>query len=635
MQILAMARRLLLLLAIATLLAAAGCSNYERPRRPPWRSQAESACLAQNAIHVSAFVQPARAIEGPGICGLDHPFKVSGFLDGAVQLNSAYTLDCPMIAALNRWLTEVVQPAARARFGEEVAGIDSMGAYSCRTMNNMPGGRISEHAFGNALDIGGFRLTGGREISIVRDWWRGDEEARAFLQDVHAGACEHFTTVLSPGSNIFHYNHIHLDLALHGNTANGLRRIWRPFVEPTRPLGPPRDTLHNPPEIYQEHNVAYAKAPTHQKHFRSRFDVNGTGALLRKTIGAVESRNDKNVMLCSSQMRSYAFSVRELPALCALFTLALVCGLSPAAAAPLLYVTNEGANTVSVIDTATNHAVAAITVGASPSGIAVTPDGSRAFVANAGSNSISVIDTAARLVVATIPAGVEPAGVAAAPSGKYAAAANEGSGNISLIDTQTNRVAATIPAGNRPYGIAIAPDGKRAYVANLSGSISVIDLVSNRLEASIPAGGNPTAVAIAPDGKRAYVTNGSSSTVSVIDTQSNKVVAAIPAGDGTSGIAITPDGARAFAVNEGSGDVTVIDTATGKPVATVTAGGERPFAIAISPDGKRAYVTNGYGANTVTVIDTAVNAVVAEIPAGERPIGIAAAPMVKAPSGAQ
>ncbi len=261
MQILAMARRLLLLLAIATLLAAAGCSNYERPRRPPWRSQAESACLAQNAIHVSAFVQPARAIEGPGICGLDHPFKVSGFLDGAVQLNSAYTLDCPMIAALNRWLTEVVQPAARARFGEEVAGIDSMGAYSCRTMNNMPGGRISEHAFGNALDIGGFRLTGGREISIVRDWWRGDEEARAFLQDVHAGACEHFTTVLSPGSNIFHYNHIHLDLALHGNTANGLRRICRPFVEPTRPLGPPRDTLPNPPEIDEEIDVAEAKAP--------------------------------------------------------------------------------------------------------------------------------------------------------------------------------------------------------------------------------------------------------------------------------------------------------------------------------------------------------------------------------------
>lgn len=219
-----MARRVLpFALALVLLSVLAGCSNYERPRRPAWRSQAESACLAQRLVHVSAYVQPAHAIDGPGICGLDHPFKVSALLDGEVRFNSAYTLDCPMIAALNAWLTEVVQPAARARFGEPVAEISSMGAYSCRSMNNMPGGRISEHAFGNALDIGGFRLADGREISIVRDWWRGDDQARAFLQDVHAGACGHFTTVLGPGSNIFHYNHIHVDLALHGNTSTGPR----------------------------------------------------------------------------------------------------------------------------------------------------------------------------------------------------------------------------------------------------------------------------------------------------------------------------------------------------------------------------------------------------------------------------
>jgi hypothetical protein len=159
--------------AAALMLALAGCSNYERPRRPAWRGEAEAACLAQKLIHVSEYVQPAREIDGPGICGLTRPFKVSALLDGAVRFNSVHTLDCPMIAALNAWLTDVVQPAALARFGEPVAEIDSMGAYSCRMMNNQPGGHISEHAFGNALDIGGFRLADGREILIVRDWTRG------------------------------------------------------------------------------------------------------------------------------------------------------------------------------------------------------------------------------------------------------------------------------------------------------------------------------------------------------------------------------------------------------------------------------------------------------------------------------
>ncbi|HUI20303.1 MAG TPA: extensin family protein [Methylocella sp.] len=235
---------------------------YERPRRPAWRGEAEAACLAQRLIHVSAYVQPTPEIDGPGICGLTRPFRVSALLDGAVRFNSVYTLDCPMIAALNAWITEVVQPAAWARFGEPVAEIDSMGAYSCRTMNNQPGARISEHAFANAFDIGGFRLASGREILIVRDWTRGDDQTRAFLQDVHSGACGQFTTVLGPGANIFHYNHIHVDLALHGNTSSGPRRICEPhLLRPSPAPEPPRDNLPNPPEIEEDMDVAQAGHP--------------------------------------------------------------------------------------------------------------------------------------------------------------------------------------------------------------------------------------------------------------------------------------------------------------------------------------------------------------------------------------
>jgi hypothetical protein len=78
-------------------------------------------------------------------------------------------------------------------------------------MNGNPRASISEHAFGNALDIASFTLADGRKIT-VKNGWRGLPEEQGFLRDVQAAACEQFSTVLAPGSNVFHYDHIHVDL---------------------------------------------------------------------------------------------------------------------------------------------------------------------------------------------------------------------------------------------------------------------------------------------------------------------------------------------------------------------------------------------------------------------------------------
>jgi hypothetical protein len=78
-------------------------------------------------------------------------------------------------------------------------------------MNGNPHAHISEHAFGNALDIAAFTLADGRRVT-VKDGWRGMPEEQGFLRDIQAGACAHFTTVLAPGSNVYHYDHIHVDL---------------------------------------------------------------------------------------------------------------------------------------------------------------------------------------------------------------------------------------------------------------------------------------------------------------------------------------------------------------------------------------------------------------------------------------
>ena len=131
---------------------------------------------------------------------------------GATAVQPAATLACPIVSALDTWFAGGVQPAAMKWLGAPVAEIRQISAYSCRGMNGQRGAPISEHAFGNALDIASFTLADGRKIT-VKDGWRGTPEEQGFLRDVHAAACQHFSTVLAPGSNAFHYDHIHVDLA--------------------------------------------------------------------------------------------------------------------------------------------------------------------------------------------------------------------------------------------------------------------------------------------------------------------------------------------------------------------------------------------------------------------------------------
>jgi hypothetical protein len=133
-------------------------------------------------------------------------------MTGAAAVQPAATLACPIVSALDQWFANGVQPAAAKWFGQQVAEIRQISAYSCRSMNGQRGATISEHAFGNALDIASFTIADGRKVT-VKDGWRGTPEEQGFLRDVHASACQQFSTVLAPGSNAFHYDHIHVDLA--------------------------------------------------------------------------------------------------------------------------------------------------------------------------------------------------------------------------------------------------------------------------------------------------------------------------------------------------------------------------------------------------------------------------------------
>ncbi|MGH6680850.1 MAG: extensin family protein, partial [Bradyrhizobium sp.] len=124
------------------------------------------------------------------------------------------------VSVLDRWLADSVQPAAMSWFGARVVEIRQISAYSCRGMNGNPHAHISEHAFGNALDIAAFTLADGRKIT-VKDGWHGLPEEQGFLRDVEASACQDFNTVLAPGANVYHRDHMHVDL---------MRRARRPYI---------------------------------------------------------------------------------------------------------------------------------------------------------------------------------------------------------------------------------------------------------------------------------------------------------------------------------------------------------------------------------------------------------------------
>ena len=122
---------------------------------------------------------------------------------------------CPVAAALAKWEWDVVQPAARRRFGSRVTAIDHFGSYSCRRLYGRDGGNWSEHATADAVDIAGFRLADGTRITVVGDWSGGGPKAD-FLRDVRDGACALFATTLSPDYNAAHRDHLHLDQADRG-----------------------------------------------------------------------------------------------------------------------------------------------------------------------------------------------------------------------------------------------------------------------------------------------------------------------------------------------------------------------------------------------------------------------------------
>jgi YVTN family beta-propeller protein len=259
-----------------------------------------------------------------------------------------------------------------------------------------------------------------------------------------------------------------------------------------------------------------------------------------------------------------------------------------------VYIANSGDNTVSVIETATNTVTGSpIAVGTDPVGVAVTPDGKTVYVTNQGDDTVSVINTATNTVIGSaIDVGCTncgrkttnlPTGIAVTPDGSKVYVGNLGApGYASVIATASNTVT-TINTKKVTTGVAVTPDGSKVYLGCIEGAVLAINVATNRLGhgSTIGVGSGSEGVAVTPDGSKVYVADSAAGTVSVINTGTNKVVGSIAVGSDPQGVSVTSDGSKVYVANEGGGTVSIIDTATNTAESSTITVGKAPLALGI------------------------------------------------------
>ena len=272
-----------------------------------------------------------------------------------------------------------------------------------------------------------------------------------------------------------------------------------------------------------------------------------------------------------------------------------------AAAGPLAFITNQGSDSVSVVDVATAKVVKEIAVGKSPAGIAVSAAAGRAYVTNPGDHSVSVIDLASLRLLRTLgPAAHEPegaarfgrgsVGLAVSPNGRFVYLSDWFGGRLNLLDAFTLEPLTDVAVGTAPAGVTVSPDGRTAWVAVRDDDVvQALDAVTLAPRARIAVGTHPFAVDVSPDGRWLLALNVVSHDVSVIDAARSAVVATLPVGQAPYGVAFAADSARAYVTNQHGGTVSVIDlpaagATTAPRVAATWAAGEYPEGIALAGD---------------------------------------------------
>jgi len=321
-----------------------------------------------------------------------------------------------------------------------------------------------------------------------------------------------------------------------------------------------------------------------------------------------------------------------------------------------VFVSNEKAGTVTVINGGDFQVTATIPVGKRPRGIHASPDGKIIYVALSGTpiepppeldtngnpilkknsddaedkaktdksaDGIGLVDVAQKQFLRKIPAGSDPEQFCLSADGSRIYIANEDVSAATVLNAADGKVLSIIPVTREPEGVGVSPDGKFFYIGcETAGDVFGIDTATFKIIAHLQVHPRPRGVAFSPDGSRAFVTSESSGELNVIDTAQQKIakVVALPKGSRPQCIRVSADGKKIYASTGRGGTVCVVDAATLEVLNTIKVG-QRPWGIAISPDGKYLFTANG-PSDDVSVVDLATEKEIARVKSPGGPWGV-------------
>ncbi len=225
----------------------------------------------------------------------------------------------------------------------------------------------------------------------------------------------------------------------------------------------------------------------------------------------------------------------------------------------------------------------------SPWAVAVRDDG-LAYFTELFSNAVGVTNTTTRSITATIPTGALPTGIAFSPDGTRAYTANQGDNSVTVINVGTNAAIASISTGgSSPFSIEVSPDGLQIYVGNNDNTLMIVDAQTLQITKTLTVGFATNAFAIDPAGRMVYASHFGSGTVSEIDIFTGNVVRTFNVGGVPQGLALNKKGSHLYVANQGGylNDIILATGAMGTQIPIAGVG----FGVGVTPDDHEAWIT--------------------------------------------
>ena len=293
-----------------------------------------------------------------------------------------------------------------------------------------------------------------------------------------------------------------------------------------------------------------------------------------------------------------------------------------------MWVADEGHDSLTVIDAATNRVTTTLTGIEGPHNVQVGRDGAVVYAVSAAGIVVS-IDPSNYTVSAVAPTGPGPAHVIEAPNGKVYVT-NSGDGTVSVYNTPDLTPAGRIRLDGMPHGLRSAAGGSVIVVADtMDGAIDLIDPATDTYLGAVPVGTSPAQVAVSADGRYAYTGITEPPSVVKVDLAQRKVVGSAPVPDSPVQVYLTPDETEVISADQGRRDaqgntLSIINTATMTMRGTVTVGAG-PHGVVTDRSGAWVWVTNSYD-DTVSAVDLTNLSLLDPVKVGTQPNGISYSP---------